>query len=45
LGGPADEEEALAAAAAPALTVQEELKAVKEELAAMRHVLEKMSAG
>ena len=40
---PADEEEE--ALAAPVLTVQEELKAVKEELAVMRQMLEKMSAG
>ena len=32
-------------AAAPALSVQEELKAVKEELAAVRQALEKMGAG
>lgn len=36
---------ATAATAAPALTVQEELKTVKEELAAMRQMLEKMAAG
>ncbi len=39
----AEEEEALAAT--PALSVQEELKAVKEELALLRQMLEKMSAG
>jgi len=32
-------------AAAPALSVQEELKAVREELAVMRQMLEKMSGG
>jgi voltage-gated potassium channel len=54
-GSPADEEETAAAtdatavtavtAAAPVLSVQEELKAVKEELAVVRQMLEKMSAG
>ena len=34
-----------AVAAAPALSVQEELKAVKEELAVVRRMLEKMGAG
>ena len=34
-----------ATAAAPALSVQEELKAVREELAVMRQMLEKMGAG
>ena len=34
-----------ALAAAPALSVQEELKAVREELAVMRQLLEKMAAG
>jgi voltage-gated potassium channel len=34
-----------ATAAAPDLSVQEELKAVKEELAVVRQMLEKMSAG
>jgi len=34
-----------ALAAAPALSVQEELKAVKEEMAVMRQLLEKMAAG
>ena len=34
-----------ATAAAPALSVQEELKAVKEELAVVRKMLEKMGAG
>jgi voltage-gated potassium channel len=37
--------DAPAAAAAAALSVQEELKAVKEELAAVRKMLEKMGAG
>jgi voltage-gated potassium channel len=42
----AEEEETVAAdATAPALSVQEELKAVKEELAIVRQMLEKMSAG
>jgi voltage-gated potassium channel len=50
----AEEEEAVAATAtaapaaaapAPALSVQEELKAVREELAVVRQMLEKMSAG
>lgn len=36
---------AVAGAAAPALTVQEELKAVKEELVVLRQMLEKMGAG
>lgn len=40
----AEEEAAPALAAVPALTVQEELQAVKEELAAMRQILEKMGA-
>ena len=38
------EEEAAEAAAAPMLSVQEELKAVKEELAVVRQMLEKMGA-
>jgi voltage-gated potassium channel len=45
---PAEEETptaAAATAAAPALSVQEELKAVKEELAVVRKMLEKMGAG
>ena len=51
-GSPSEEEETAAAtdataatAAAPALSVQEELKAVKEELAVVRQMLEKMGAG
>jgi len=42
---PAATDVAAATAAAPALSVQEELKAVKEELAAMRQMLVKMGAG
>jgi voltage-gated potassium channel len=42
-GSSAEEEEAVAAPAA--LSVQEELRAVKEELAVMRQMLEKMGAG
>jgi voltage-gated potassium channel len=42
VGGSPEEE---TAAAAAALSVQEELKAVKEELAAVRKMLEKMGAG
>jgi voltage-gated potassium channel len=53
VGGSSEEEtaaaavaaDAPAAAAAAALSVQEELKAVKEELATVRQMLEKMSAG
>jgi voltage-gated potassium channel len=50
VGGSSPAEEATpaaaaAVAAAPALSVQEELKAVKEELAAVRKMLEKMGAG
>jgi voltage-gated potassium channel len=45
VGGSSSEEEEQAPAAAPALSVQEELKAVKEELAAVRQMLEKMGAG
>jgi voltage-gated potassium channel len=43
-GSPAAEEEK-SPAAAPALSVEEELRAVKEELGAMRQVLEKMCGG
>jgi voltage-gated potassium channel len=43
VGGSSSEEEEEVPAAAPALSVQEELKAVKEELAVMRQMLEKMS--
>jgi voltage-gated potassium channel len=45
---PAEEETpaaTAATAAAPVLSVQEELKAVKEELAVVRRMLEKMGAG
>ena len=46
---PAEEEEAPAAATAspvaPAYSVEAELKAVKEELAVVRRMLEKMGAG
>ncbi len=46
-GSSSDEEEETAAAmaTAPPLTLQEELKAVKDELALMRQMLEKLSAG
>ena len=43
VGGSSSEEEEEAPAAAPALSVQEELKAVKQELAVMRQMLEEMS--
>ncbi len=45
VGGSSPAEEEQTPAAAPALSVQEELKAVKEELAVMRQMLEKMGAG
>lgn len=45
VGGSSSEEEEEAPAAAPDLSVQEELKAVKEELAVMRQMLEKMGGG
>ena len=45
VGGSSSEEEEAIPTVAPALSVQEELKAVKEELAAMRQMLEIMSAG
>ena len=45
VGGSSSAEEEETPAAAPALSVQEELKAVKEELAVMRQMLEKMGAG
>ena len=45
VGGSSSAEEEEAPAAAPVLSVQEELKAVKEELAAMRQMLEKMGGG
>jgi voltage-gated potassium channel len=43
VGGSSSEEEEEVLAAAPALSVQEELKAVKQELAVMRQMLEEMS--
>ena len=45
VGGSSSDEEEEAPAAAPVLSVQEELKAVREELAVMRQMLEKMGAG
>ena len=45
VGGSSSEEEEEAPAAAPVLSVQEELQAVREELAVMRQMLEKMGAG
>ena len=45
VGSSSSPEEAAAEAAAPLLAVQEELKAVKEELAVVRQILEKMGAG
>ena len=45
VGGSSSAEEEEAPAAAPALSVQEELKAVREELAVMRQMLEKMGGG
>ena len=42
-GSPAEEEEAPATAPAP--TVEEELAAIKDELAALHQMLEKMGAG
>ena len=42
VGSSASPEEEAAEAAAPMLSVQEELKSVKEELAAVRQMLEKM---
>jgi hypothetical protein len=43
VGGSSSEEEEEAPAAAPVLSVQEELKTVKQELAVMRQMLEEMS--
>ena len=45
VGGSSSAEEEEAPAVAPVVSVQEELKAVKEELAVMRQMLEKMGAG
>ena len=45
VGSSSSEEEEETSAVAPDLSVQEELKAVKEELAAMRQMLEKMGGG
>jgi len=45
VGSSSSEEEEAIPTVAPALSVEEELKAVKEELAAMRQMLEIMSAG
>jgi voltage-gated potassium channel len=45
VGGSSSEEEEETPGAAPALSVQEELRAVKDELALMREMLEKRSAG
>ena len=45
VGGSSSAEEEETLAAAPELSVQEELRAVKEELAVMRQLLEKMGAG
>jgi voltage-gated potassium channel len=45
VGSSSSPEEEAAEAAAPMLSVQEELKAVKEELAVVRQMLEKMGAG
>ena len=45
VGSSASPEEEAAEAAAPMLSVQEELKSVKEELAVVRQMLEKMGAG
>ena len=45
VGGSSPAEEEETPAAAPVLSVQEELKAVKEELAAVRQILEKIGAG
>jgi voltage-gated potassium channel len=45
VGSATSPEEEAATAAAPALSIQEELRAVKEELAVMRQLLEKMGAG
>jgi voltage-gated potassium channel len=45
VGSSASPEEEAAEAAAPLLSVQEELKSVKEELAVVRQMLEKMGAG
>lgn len=44
-GSPSSEEEEALAAAAPLISVQEELKSVKAELAAVRQMLEKLGAG
>ena len=45
VGGSSSTEEEEAPAVAPVLSVQEELQAVREELAVMRQMLEKMGAG
>ncbi len=45
LVGSSSSEEEETPAAAPVLSVEEELKAIKEELAALHHMLEKMGAG
>jgi voltage-gated potassium channel len=45
VGGSSSAEEEETLAATPVLSVQEELKAVKEEMAVMRQLLEKMAAG
>ena len=45
VGGSSSDEEEETLAAAPVLSVQEELKAVREELAVMHQMLEKMGAG
>jgi len=45
VGSSSSPEEEAAEAAAPMLSVQEELKSVKEELAVVRQMLEKMGAG
>ena len=45
VGGSSSAEEEEAPAAAPVLSVQEELQAVREELAVMRQMLATMGAG